>query len=80
MDRINLKCLIGGQETELQLDKKAMPGETGHCYMISEAGYFKGYIALKNNVCKAIGACYFTDGDLQSISESLCNVADGRKR
>ncbi len=80
MDRINLKCLIGGQETELQLDKKAMPGETGQCYMISEAGYFKGYISFKNNVLKAIGASYFTDNDFQSISESLRNTADGRSR
>lgn len=79
MDRINIKCLIDGREIELQLDKKSMPGEAGPCFMISEAGYFKGYIALKHNACKAIGASYYTESDLQVISESLRTIADVRR-
>lgn len=69
MDRINIKCLIEGKEVELQFDKKAMPGEAGPCYMISEAGCFKGYIALqKNREFKQLGTSYYSDQDLQKIS------------
>jgi hypothetical protein len=72
MDRINLKCLIADQEVELQLDKKAMPGEAGPCFMITEGGCFKGYISLqKNHVFKHLGAPYYTDQDLQSIGTQL---------
>lgn len=72
MDRINFKCLIGGQEVELQLDKKAMPGETRPCFMITEGGCFKGYIALqKNDMITQIGVSYYSDQDLQLISLHL---------
>ncbi|UOE52605.1 hypothetical protein MTO98_16125 [Mucilaginibacter sp. SMC90] len=78
MDRINLKCLIADQEVDLQLDKKAMPGEKGPCFMITEEGCFKGYIALqKDYLVKNIGVSYYTDIDFQSISLHLkkCNIA-----
>ncbi len=72
LDRINLKCLIGGQEVELQLDKKAMPGEPGPCFMITEGGCFKGYISRKKNgEYLLIGGTYYTSNDLQLISEQL---------
>lgn len=72
MDRINIKCLIDGQQVELQLDKKAMPGETGPCYMITAMGSFKGYISRqKNGSYKALGIPNFTFEDLQQISEQL---------
>ncbi len=64
--------MIGGQEVELQLDKKAMPGETGPCFMITEGGCFKGYIALqKNHMITQIGVSYYSDQDLQFISLHL---------
>ncbi|SDP47204.1 hypothetical protein SAMN05428975_1355 [Mucilaginibacter sp. OK268] len=72
MDRINIKCLIGGQEMELQLDRKAMPGETGPCFMITTDGCFKGYISRqKNGQYKSIGVAYYTTQDLQMIVEQL---------
>ena len=49
MDRINIKCPIEGQESDLQFDKKAMPGEAGPCFMISADGCFKGYISRQKN-------------------------------
>jgi hypothetical protein len=72
MDRINIKCPIEGQEIELQLDKKAMPSETGPCYMITADGCFKGYIAKQSNGSyKSLGAGYFTGEELQQIIERL---------
>lgn len=72
MDRINIKCLIGSMETELQLDKKAMPGEAGPCFMISENGCFKGYISQrKNGVFQPLGTPYYNAEDLQVIGENL---------
>jgi hypothetical protein len=72
MDRIHIKCPIAGQEQELQLDKKAMPGEAGPCYMITADGCFKGYIARqKTGAYKPIGVPYYTDLDLQLVAEQL---------
>ncbi|NCD68092.1 hypothetical protein [Mucilaginibacter agri] len=72
MDRINIQCLIDGQPTELQLDKKAMPGETGPCFMITAGGCFKGYIAQeKSGDYQPLGALYYTTMDLQVIGEKL---------
>ncbi|MGF7078873.1 hypothetical protein ABIB50_001210 [Mucilaginibacter sp. UYCu711] len=72
MDRINLKCLIAGREAGLQLDKKAMPGETGPCFMITEGGCFKGYISCqKNSTCKHLGTSYYTELDLNTINAEL---------
>ncbi|MDR6943652.1 hypothetical protein [Mucilaginibacter pocheonensis] len=72
MDRINIKCLIADKEVELQLDKKAMPGEAGPCFMITQEGCFKGYISLqKNRTFGQLGACYFTDQDIQTIGTQL---------
>lgn len=72
MDRINLKCLIAGREVELQLDKKAMPGEVGPCFMITEAGCFKGYIRkLRNSQFGHLGSSYYSDQDLEIIKREL---------
>jgi hypothetical protein len=72
MDRINIKCLIGGKDTELQLDKKAMPGEPGPCFMITADGCFKGYIAReKNGNYKALGTPYYSTGELRLIVQCL---------
>jgi len=72
MDRLNITCDISGQEIELQFDKKAMPGEPGPCFMISEGGCFKGYISRKRNgEYESIGYPYYTDDDLRVISDQL---------
>jgi hypothetical protein len=72
MDRINIICPIEGQESELQLDKKAMPGEAGPCFMITAGGCFKGYIARqKNGSYQPIGVPYYTDEDLRTIGDQL---------
>jgi len=72
MDRIIIKCLIEGQELDLQFDKKAMPGEKGPCFMITAGGCFKGYISRQNNGSyKPIGTPYYTSWDLQIIIEHL---------
>ena len=72
MDRINIKCPIAGEESELQLDKKAMPGEAGPCFMITAGGCFKGYISRqKNGNYQPIGTPYYTADDLQVIGEHL---------
>ncbi|MFD0764481.1 hypothetical protein ACFQZI_06430 [Mucilaginibacter lutimaris] len=72
MDRFTIKCLIGDQEMELQLDKKAMPGENGPCFMITSEGSFKGYISRKKNGgYQQIGDTYYTAKDLQAIGEHL---------
>jgi len=72
MDRINFKCPIEGQDVDLQFDKKAMPGETGPCFMISADGCFKGYIARqKNGGYQPIGTPYYTTEDLEIIGEHL---------
>lgn len=72
MDRINIKCTIEGQESELQLDKKAMPGEAGPCFMITASGCFKGYISRqKNGSYKSLGTAYYANEDLQLISDQL---------
>ena len=74
MDRIKITCKIEGQEAELQLDKKAMPGETGPCYMITAGGSFKGYITRqKNGNYHPIGTSYYTLQELQVIGEYLRN-------
>jgi len=76
MDRINIKCPIEGKESELQLDKKTMPGEAGPCFMITANGCFKGYISrLKNGSYKSLGTSYYSAEDLQLIGEHLskCN-------
>jgi hypothetical protein len=74
MDRINIKCPIDGQESDLQLDKKAMPGEAGPCFMITAGGCFKGYISRqKNGSYQPIGTPYYTAQDLQVIGEHLRN-------
>lgn len=79
MDRIMINCLIEGRETELQFDKKAMPGEPGPCFMISEGGCFKGYISRRRNgTYQPIGAPYYTDNDLQVIGEQLENLERNR--
>jgi hypothetical protein len=76
MDRIIIKCPIEGLESELQLDKKAMPGEAGPCFMITANGSFKGYISSqKNGTCKPLGALYYTDADFQIISEKLSKIS-----
>lgn len=75
MDRIKVQCVISGQETNLQLDKKSMPGETGPSYMITTDGSFKGYIACpKNGKYKALGTPYYTAEDLLHIIEQLTKV------
>lgn len=72
MDRINIQCQIDGQPTELQLDKKAMPGETGPCFMITADGCFKGYISRqKNGTFKSIGPGYYSSRDLQMIADRI---------
>ena len=72
MDRINIQCLINGQKTELQLDKKAMPGEAGPCFMITDNGCFKGYIARqKPGGYKSLGTSYYEEQELQIIGEHL---------
>lgn len=72
MNRITIKCLIEGCETQLQLDKKAMPGEPGLCFMISAEGCFKGYISRqKNGRYQPIGAAYYSMEDLLLIGEEL---------
>jgi hypothetical protein len=72
MDRINLKCKVEGQETELQFDKKAMPGEAGPCFMITANGSFKGYISReKNGTYKSLGALYYSTEDLLLIGIQL---------
>jgi hypothetical protein len=72
MDRINIKCPIEGQEFELQLDKKAMPGEAGPCYMITAGGCFKGYISRqRNGKYQSLGAAYYTLEELRLIVEQL---------
>jgi hypothetical protein len=72
MDRINFKCEIDGGELELQLDRKAMPGEAGPCFMITAGGCFKGYIARKKDGnYQPIGIPYYTVQDLQVIGEQL---------
>jgi len=64
--------LIAGLEAELQFDKKAMPGEAGPCFMITEGGCFKGYISRKRDgVYQPIGALYYTDTDFKLIGEVL---------
>jgi hypothetical protein len=68
MDRIYITCLIEGKEVELQFDKKAMPGEAGPCYMITQEGCFKGYVALqKNRQFRCLGPHYYSDQDLLAI-------------
>lgn len=71
MDRINIQCLIAGKETRLQLDKKAMPGETGPCFMITAEGCFKGYIAKKSGTYEPIGVLYYTAEDLRAITDQI---------
>jgi hypothetical protein len=72
MDRINIKCHIEGQDSNLQFDKKAMPGEAGPCFMISADGCFKGYIARqKNGSYQPIGTPYYTTEELKVIGEQL---------
>ncbi|OOQ58301.1 hypothetical protein [Mucilaginibacter pedocola] len=71
MERINIQCLIGGKETQLQLDKKAMPGENGPCFMITADGCFKGYITQKNGAYQPIGSLYFIIEDLRAIAEQI---------
>jgi hypothetical protein len=72
MDRIHIKCPIAGEESELQLVKKAMPGEAGPCFMITAAGNFKGYISRqKNGSYQPIGTPYYTADELQVIGEYL---------
>ncbi|HWZ35242.1 MAG TPA: hypothetical protein VNW51_03740 [Mucilaginibacter sp.] len=72
MERINIQCLIDGHRTELQLDKKAMPGEAGPCFMITANGCFKGYITRKKNGdYQPLGALYYTTLDLEVIGEQL---------
>jgi len=76
MDRINIQCLVSGQDTSLQLDKKSMPGEAGPCFMISANGSFQGYIARqKNGSYKFLGTPYYTNEDLHLITEQLSKSA-----
>jgi hypothetical protein len=72
MDRINIQCLVSGQDTSLQLDKKSMPGEAGPCFMITANGSFKGYISRqKNGSYKSLGTSYYTNEDFQIITDQL---------
>jgi hypothetical protein len=72
MDRINIQCQIDGQPTNLQLDKKAMPGENGPCFMITADGCFKGYVSCqKDGTFKFIGPEYYTSQHLQMIAELI---------
>ncbi|TWR26768.1 hypothetical protein FPZ42_06950 [Mucilaginibacter achroorhodeus] len=74
MERITIKCRLSGEqaETELQLDRKAMPGEPGPSFMVTSEGYFKGYITRQSNrVYYAIGDTHFTAQDLTIIGEHL---------
>jgi len=76
MDRINIQCLVSGQNTSLQLDKKSMPGEVGPCFMISANGCFQGYISRqKNGSYKFLGTPYYTNEDLLLITEQLSKNA-----
>ena len=76
MDRINIKCLIDGFDVELQLDKKAMPGEAGPSFMISDKGCFKGYITRQQNGdFKWLGHPYYSEEDLSRISASIGRFA-----
>jgi len=64
--------LIAGKEVEVQLDKKAMPGELGPCFMLTESGCFKGYISRQKNYnYKFLGMPYYTNEDLELIIEQL---------
>ena len=75
-DRITIQCAISGEDTRLQLDQKAMPGEPGPCFMISASGCFKGYIARrKNGSYEFLGTPYYSGEDLQRITEQLAGVA-----
>lgn len=75
MDRIHIRCQIQGQLTELQLDKKTMPGETGPCFMITIDGCFKGYISRqKDGGLRPIGAEYFTTQELYIITQQISVV------
>jgi hypothetical protein len=72
MDRFNIQCLVGGKDTNLQLDKKAMPGESGPCFMITADGCFKGYISReRNGTYKSLGTPYYSEGDLKLITQCL---------
>ena len=72
MDRIKIKCVITDQELELQLDRKAMPGEAGPCFMITAGGCFKGYITRqKNGSYTPLGTPYYTNEDFQLINDQL---------
>jgi hypothetical protein len=74
-DRIHIKCFLAGKEVELQLDKKAMPGETGLCFMITEGGCFKGYISqIKNGSYRSIGSGYFNEDELRIIGHEISKV------
>ncbi|OOQ60409.1 hypothetical protein [Mucilaginibacter pedocola] len=49
-----------------------MPGETGLCYIISDNGCFKGYIARrKNGTYRHMGNGYYTDQALATIALHL---------
>jgi hypothetical protein len=74
MERINITLLLDGKQTELQLDKKTMPGETGPCFMITASGCFKGYISQKNGSYKSLGVAYYSQEELQNIGEQLCKA------
>ena len=68
--------MIEGQESELQLDKKTMPGEPGPCFMITANGSFKGYISRqKNGSYKSLGTAYYATEDLQLITDQLTKSA-----
>jgi hypothetical protein len=72
MDRINIQCLVSGQDTSLQLDKKSMPGGAGPCFMITANGCFQGYISRQKNGCyKFSGTPYYSSQDLLLIWEQL---------
>jgi hypothetical protein len=76
MDRINIQCLVSGQDTSLQLDKKSMPGEAGPCFMITANGCFQGYISRqRNGSYKSLGTPYYTNEELQLITEQLSKSA-----
>jgi hypothetical protein len=75
MDRLNIQCLIGGKDTNLQLDKKAMPGEPGPCFMITAGGCFKGNISQqKNGKFKCLGTSYFADNDMEQIFKKVVHI------
>jgi hypothetical protein len=75
MDRFQIQCLLSTGQADLQLDIKKMPGEKGPCFMITENGLFKGYLASqKNGVFKIIGEASYNEHDISLIGQQIAHV------